>query len=94
MSGVDWSTLREIATEQFSVASLGGARMSAQSLVGVLDYAARIEAERPTVLIALDVYETVAAMIDEYYPSVPYGWSPYVPDGTAIVWRVPLEVVA
>lgn len=36
----------------------------------------------PVILIALEDYERVSALLDVQFPGITYGWSPFVPEGT------------
>ena len=36
----------------------------------------------PVILIALEDYERVSALLDVQFPGIAYGWSPFVPEGT------------
>lgn len=52
------------------------------------------ESTRPHVICAPDVYERVAAVLDEQYPGTKHSASPYVPEGQCIIVKMPRQIVA
>jgi hypothetical protein len=46
----------------------------------------------PIVLLPIEDYEPMAALIEREYPGVLYGWSELVPEGTALIVR-PLNTI-